>query len=111
MISIDFNKTLKKINDITPYISEGKVKKVIGLTIEVEGLKAAVGELCTIYNQSNNPIDCEVVGFKENEIILMPLNELVGIGPGCRVVASGNPCSVKCSDELLGKVIDALGAQ
>ena len=52
MISIDFNKTLKKINDITPYISEGKVKKVIGLTIEVEGLKAAVGELCTIYNQS-----------------------------------------------------------
>ena len=62
MISIDFNKTLKKINDITPYISEGKVKKVIGLTIEVEGLKAAVGELCTIYNQSNNPIDCEVVG-------------------------------------------------
>ena len=110
MISIDFNKTLKKINDITPYISEGKVKKVIGLTIEVEGLKAAVGELCTIYNQSNNPIDCEVVGFKENEIILMPLNELVGIGPGCRVVASGNPCSVKCSDELLGKVIDALGA-
>ena len=110
MISIDFNKTLKKINDLTPYISEGKVKKVIGLTIEVEGLKAAVGELCTIYNQSNNPIDCEVVGFKENEIILMPLNELVGIGPGCRVVASGNPCSVKCSDELLGKVIDALGA-
>ena len=45
MISIDFNKTLKKINDITPYISEGKVKKGIGLSIEVEGLKAAVGEL------------------------------------------------------------------
>lgn len=40
----------------------------------------------------------------------MPLGTLVGIGPGCRVVASGNPCSVKCSDELLGKVIDPLGS-
>ena len=109
MISIDFNKLIKKINNITPYISEGKVKKVIGLTVEVEGLKTSVGELCTIYNQTNNPISCEVVGFRENEIILMPLGTLVGIGPGCRVVASGNPCSVVCSDELLGKVIDPLG--
>ncbi len=109
MISIDFNKTLEKIKNITPYISEGKVKKVIGLTVEVEDLKTSVGELCTIYNQNNQPISCEVVGFRENEIILMPLGTLVGIGPGCRVVASGNPCSVKCSDELLGKVIDPLG--
>lgn len=109
MISIDFNKVIKKINNITPYISEGKVKKIIGLTVEVEGLKTSVGELCTIYNQFNNPISCEVVGFRENEIILMPLGTLVGIGPGCRVVASGNPCSVRCSEELLGKVIDPLG--
>lgn len=48
MISIDFNKTLEKIKNITPYISEGKVKKVIGLTVEVEDLKTSVGELCTI---------------------------------------------------------------
>ncbi|GAA0680415.1 flagellar protein export ATPase FliI [Clostridium cadaveris] len=109
MISIDFDKTLKKITNITPYISEGKVKKVIGLTIEVEGLKTFVGELCTIYNQNNNPVNCEVVGFRENEIILMPLGELVGIGPGCRVVSSGHPCSVICSNELLGKVIDPIG--
>ena len=109
MISIDFNKTLKKITNITPYISEGKVKKVIGLTIEVEDLKTSVGELCTVYNQNNNPIKCEVVGFRENEIILMPLGQLVGIGPGCRVIASGHPCSVVCNDELLGKVIDPLG--
>lgn len=109
MISIDFDRTLERINDIVPYISEGSVKKVIGLTVEVQGLKASVGELCTIYNQSNHPISCEVVGFRETEIILMPLGVLVGIGPGCRVVASGQPFSVKCSDELLGKVIDPLG--
>ena len=109
MISIDFEKTLEKINNIKPYESEGKVTKVIGLTVEVEGLKSFVGELCTIFNQNNNPISCEVVGFKENKIILMPLGELVGIGSGCKVVASGTPCSVNCSDELLGKIIDPLG--
>lgn len=109
MISIDFNNILNKVSNITPYVSEGKVKKVIGLTIEVEDLKTSVGEICTIYNQSNQPISCEVVGFRENEIILMPLGQLVGIGPGCRVVASGHPCSVKCSEELLGRVIDPLG--
>lgn len=109
MISIDFNNILNKVSNITPYVSEGKVKKVIGLTIEVEDLKTSVGEICTIYNQSNQPISCEVVGFRENEIILMPLGQLVGIGPGCRVVASGHPCSVKCSEELLGRIIDPLG--
>ena len=109
MISLDFHKELRKISNITPFISEGKVEKVIGLTIEVSGLKASVGELCTIYNVSNTPINCEVVGFKESQIILMPLGELVGIGPGCKVIASGKPCSVRCSDKLLGKVIDPLG--
>lgn len=109
MISLDFSKSLGKISNIIPFISEGKVEKVIGLTIEVVGLKASVGELCTVYNVSNIPISCEVVGFKESQIILMPLGVLVGIGPGCKVIASGSPCSVKCSDELLGKVIDPLG--
>ncbi|EGO86405.1 ATP synthase, partial [Clostridium botulinum C str. Stockholm] len=88
---------------------EGIVKQVIGLTIEVEGIKAFVGEVCTIYNKENDPIMCEVVGFKEDNVILMPLGELIGIGPGCRVVPSKNYLTVKCSDKLLGKVLNGLG--
>lgn len=109
MIDIDFEKIIGKVRDIPPVICEGKVKKIIGLTIEVEGIKAFVGELCTIYNNLNNPVNCEVVGFRDGEVILMPLGELSGIGPGCRVVAQGIPLSVKCSDELLGKVLDGIG--
>ncbi|RDY24534.1 flagellar protein export ATPase FliI [Romboutsia maritimum] len=109
MINIDFEKLIHIVKDIPSVTSEGKVKKVIGLTIEVEGIKAFVGELCVVYNQLNSPIDCEVVGFKDEEIILMPLGELTGIGPGCRVVAKGVPLNVKCSDELLGKVLDGIG--
>ncbi|WP_042275355.1 flagellar protein export ATPase FliI [[Clostridium] dakarense] len=109
MINIDFEKLIKKVKDIPAIKSEGKVKKIIGLTVEVEGIKSFVGELCTVYNQLEHPIDCEVVGFKDGDVILMPLGELTGIGPGCRVVARGIPLSVKCSDELLGRVLDGIG--
>ncbi|SHI40382.1 flagellum-specific ATP synthase [Clostridium cavendishii DSM 21758] len=109
MIDLDFEILNKKIKDVSPFYYEGRVKKVIGLTIEVEGVKAFVGELCTIYNDKNDPIKCEVVGFKDDGVILMPLGELIGIAPGCKVVPEGIPLSVKCSDELLGKIIDGLG--
>lgn len=108
-ISIDFQTLENKIKELDFKYVEGIVKQVIGLTIEVEGIKAFVGEVCTIYNERNKPITCEVVGFKEDNVILMPLGELIGIAPGCRVVPSKKPLSVKCSNELFGKVLDGLG--
>jgi len=109
MFSVDFASLKKKIEDTSLVYVEGLVKKVIGLTIEVEGIRAFVGEVCTIYNEKNLPITCEVVGFKEDNVILMPLGELIGIAPGCRVVSHGKPLSVNCSDNLLGKILDGLG--
>lgn len=109
MIDINFSSLNKKIEETNFNYSEGIVSKVIGLTIEVEGIKSFVGEVCTIYNEKNHPVTCEVVGFREKNVILMPLGELIGIAPGCRVVPEGIPLSVKCSDELFGKVLDGLG--
>lgn len=109
MISINFDVLNRKIEQTNFTYSEGIVKKVIGLTVEVEGIKAFVGEVCTIYNEKNDTITCEVVGFKENNVILMPLGELIGIAPGCRVVPEGKPMSVRCSDDLFGKILDGLG--
>ena len=109
MINIDYSKLEKKISETNTVFTEGKVTKVIGLTIEAEGIKSFVGELCTIYNEMNNSIKCEVVGFRDNAVLLMPLGELVGISPGCRVIPENKPLSVRCSDELLGKIIDGLG--
>ncbi|MCB2288873.1 flagellar protein export ATPase FliI [Clostridium sp. CS001] len=109
MIAVDFEHLMKKIPGINYTYSEGVVKNVIGLTIEVQGITAFVGEVCKIYNISNEEVSCEVVGFKNMDVILMPLGELVGISPGCRVVPTGNPLSVKCSEELFGKVLDGLG--
>ncbi|OOM79940.1 flagellar protein export ATPase FliI [Clostridium sp. BL-8] len=108
-LDLDFSRLIKKVNNTSTIYSEGVVKKVIGLTIEVQGIKAFVGELCVIYNERNIPINCEVVGFKDEFVILMPLDELIGISPGCRVVPQHKPLSVRCSDKLLGHIIDGLG--
>lgn len=108
-LDLDFDKLIKKASDTSTIYSEGVVKKVIGLTIEVQGIKAFVGELCIIYNEKNVPVNCEVVGFRDEFVILMPLDELIGISPGCRVVPQRKPLSVKCSDKLLGHIIDGLG--
>ncbi|MFT8313921.1 MAG: flagellar protein export ATPase FliI [Clostridium sp.] len=109
MISLDFNALMRKVEECSTAYVEGVVSKVIGLTIEVEGIKAFVGEVCKIYNEKNTPVECEVVGFREKNIILMPLGELIGIASGCRVVPTGKPLNVKCSDELFGRVLDGLG--
>lgn len=109
MLTFDFKSIREKIEKEELIYVEGIVKKIIGLTVEVEGIKAFVGEVCTVYNEKNSPITCEVVGFKEDNVILMPLGELIGIAPGCRVVAEGKPLSINCSDNLLGKILDGLG--
>lgn len=109
MINLDIKALEKKLAHLNYYKIDGIVKKVIGLTVEVEGIKAFVGEVCTIYNESNFPIPCEVVGFRDEDVILMPLGELVGISPGCKVVPEGRPLSVKCSNSLLGNILDGLG--
>lgn len=109
MIDIDFNNLIKKVNNTNSIYCEGTVNKVIGLTVEVKGIKAFVGELCIIYNEKNEGINCEVVGFKDGFVVLMPLDELIGISPGCRVVPMRKPLSVRCSEKLLGQIIDGLG--
>lgn len=55
-LDLDFDKLIKKASDTSTIYSEGVVKKVIGLTIEVQGIKAFVGELCIIYNEKNVPV-------------------------------------------------------
>ena len=109
MLDIKFDELIQKVYSTNTLKTEGVVDKVIGLTIEVKGIKAFVGELCIIYNQMKKPIKCEVVGFKGDSVILMPLGDLIGISPGCKVIPTEKPLNVKCSDELLGKIIDGLG--
>mgnify|MGYP000846039821 CR=1 FL=1 len=110
MKNVDFSNMMDIVSNVKTIRPEGKVSKIIGLTIEVDGLKLPVGEVCYIYSENTlDPIMSEVVGFRDDKIILMPLGDLKGIGPGSIVKPSGKPLSVKCSDDLLGRVLDGLG--
>lgn len=88
----------------------GRVTKVIGLTIESLGPNVKLGELCSISSGYNNEkILSEVVGFRDDRILLMPLEEVIGIGPGSVVEAIGHQLRVPVSSQLLGRVLDGLG--
>lgn len=109
MLNVDFNALINKVNSAGTIKLTGKVKKVVGLTIEVEGLKAFVGELCRILTGDGREVLAEVVGFRENCILLMPLGELTGVAPGSEVEATNQVLSVKVGSDLLGRVLDGLG--
>ncbi|QEK12277.1 flagellar protein export ATPase FliI [Crassaminicella thermophila] len=88
----------------------GKVSQVIGLTIESLGPAVKLGELCYIYPLKGTiPIKAEVVGFKNEKVLLMPLGEMDGIGPGSKVIATGDMLTVNVGEELLGRILDGLG--
>ncbi|TWT04465.1 flagellar protein export ATPase FliI [Planococcus sp. CPCC 101016] len=98
------------LDEMEPVKKHGKVVQVIGLTIESKGPNAKIGELCLLYPKRNEPpIEAEVVGFKENRIMLMPLQDLSQVGPGCLVVATGGPLQIKVGPTILGKVLDGTG--
>ncbi len=89
-------------------VAQGQVLSLLGSAIQVKGLRAAVGELCTIHTSAGD-VQSEVVGFQSDHAILMPLGDQVGIAPLDLVTAQGRPLSVVTGDALLGRVIDSLG--
>jgi flagellum-specific ATP synthase len=88
----------------------GKVVKVVGLTIESIGPKANLNDLCIIVSSDKSQtIMAEVVGFRENRILLMPYDSIEGVGVGSTVESTGRPLNVAVGDDLLGKTLDGLG--
>lgn len=110
MFSVPFSNYQKQLNKKTYVQIQGKVTEVTGLIVKVEGLEAFVGEVCEIFIKSSEKVVLsEVVGFIEQTVLLMPLDDLDGIGPGCIVKPTGKKFQVEVSDHLLGKTLDGLG--
>ena len=90
--------------------SLGKVVKVVGLTIESVGPEAKLRDLCEIIVEgSDQRIKAEVVGFKDKRLLLMPYENVEGIGVGCMVENTGHPLGIPVGDQLLGHLVDGLG--
>lgn len=88
--------------------TSGRVAEVVGLVIESNGPNARVGDLCWIDTEELR-VPAEVVGFRGDRTLLMPLAELSGVRPGCLVTGTGTCLQVPVGEEMLGRVVDALG--
>jgi flagellum-specific ATP synthase len=109
-MSIDLHKYDKVLESMDLNTYYGKVSKVIGLTIESCGPEAGIGDLCFIKsNKSEEKIAAEVVGFRDNNTLLMPLDEMRGIYPGSKVVSTGTCLTVPVGQGLKGRVLDGSG--
>ena len=106
---LDLSKYRDLLQDGATLKLTGRVSQVTGLTMEIKGIKASLGEICYIDTNRSAPLPAEVVGFRSNTIIAMPLGDLAGISLGSRVISSGVTFTVPVGDMLLGKVLDGLG--
>lgn len=108
-LKVDLKKYIPAMQSIRPMRFHGKVAQVVGLVIEGFCPDTAVGSLCEIHPQSGPSIPAEVVGFRDNKTLLMPLGELRGIGLGSLISVRRHKSSLGVGHSLLGRVINGLG--
>lgn len=97
-----------RANKTVPLIVEGKLTRMVGLTLEVVGCQAAVGARCRV-SSPDGEVEAEVVGFSGDSLYLMPTSDIRGLVPNARVIPGQGMYEASVGDELLGRVIDATG--
>ena len=93
-------------------VVEGRLIRMVGLTLEAEGCKAPVGSRCLVISdtlQGESQIEAEVMGFAGSKIYLMPVDRLEGLQPGARVVPSAGGGKLPMGFAMLGRVVDGIG--
>ncbi|MDF0672820.1 MAG: FliI/YscN family ATPase [Nitrospira sp.] len=100
----------KLIECVDPIEVSGRVAQAVGIVVEGYGPMTTVGELCRITREvPGGPIPAEVVGFRGDRVLLMPLGDMQGIGPGSRITMSGQVADLAVGPGLLGRVLDGCG--
>jgi flagellum-specific ATP synthase len=100
-----------KLQELDPVKAIGTVKRAVGLVVESLGPSVSIGELCEIVGKDckSGCIPAEVVGFRDNYVISMPLHKVHGVKLGDRVICRKKKASIPVSPALLGRVINAMG--
>jgi ATP synthase in type III secretion protein N len=99
---------LEELAKVEPKRVTGRVTELCGLVVRAAIPQVRSGELVRIAT-AGGPLLAEVVGFKDDEAVLMPLGEPRGLGPRCEVEPTGRPFAIRCGAALLGRVVDGLG--
>jgi len=98
---------IERLPDVHFY---GRVSSIKGLLVECSGLEkvVSVGSRCIIHARSGGKITCEVIGFKNNRVLLMPFGNLEGVGMGCKVIMMDEESVIFPADNWRGRVINAM---
>ena len=105
-----FRELIPQIRSAETMSRTGKIENIVGMSIEPSGGRAAIGDICRIYsNESGGQIPAEVVGFKNDHILLMPYANMSGISAGNFVRNTGKRLTLPVGPFLRGRVINALG--
>ena len=105
-----FRQMIRQVQNAEAYSLTGKIENIVGMSIEASGGRAAVGDICRIYNgDSGGQVTAEVVGFKNDHILLMPYSDMNGISAGNFVRNTGGQLTLRVGEFLRGRVINALG--
>ncbi len=99
----------EQLAEMLPLLVEGRITRMVGLTVEAEGIQADIGSRCLIENSNGSAVETEVVGFAGEHLYLMPTGDVRGIGPNSRVVPTGRVYDAPVGEQLLGRVIDGAG--
>lgn len=106
---MNYDALSQKLLSIDPLKYSGKVVVITGLTVESNGPAVQIGEMCRVFTlRGDRYIPAEVVGFRENRVLLMPFGEMSGVGPGSRVVSTNKSLKVPVGMNYLGRVLDGL---
>lgn len=105
-----FRQMIQQLQKTETYSLTGKIENIVGMSIEASGGHAAVGDICRIYNgESGTQFTAEVVGFKNDHILLMPYSDMTGISAGNLVRNTGRQLTLQMGPFLRGRIINALG--
>ncbi len=106
---IDLNPYLQATSQTRTIRACGVVNQVIGMVLEGKGPGVPVGGLCRVEVHQGDPLLAEVVGFRKNKVLLMPLGEMRGVEPGGKIWVCGQEAMVGVGEKLLGRVLNGLG--
>lgn len=100
---------LDRLDQVDTVQVRGRVREVTGLVVRASVPQARVGEVVEISCRDGQKLRAEVVGFENDDVVLMPLGAVEGMGPRSEVEPLGRPLSIRCGAGLLGRVLDGLG--
>ncbi|HXU60741.1 MAG TPA: FliI/YscN family ATPase [Polyangia bacterium] len=106
MPDLDLGRALARLETASPRRESGRVTEVTGLVIRAMVPGARIGDMVRIDDRG---LEAEIVGFRGDEAVLMPLGDPIGIGPSSLVTPTGRPLSISVSGALTGRVLDGLG--